>query len=206
MNDSVPMRGKMTSFQKRRFYRGVRILKNPIDLWNYQELFYENDIQWVIETGTHSGGSALYFADLLQIKKAEGIVITINIPYRANKGPLKENKAFHQHPKIRHLEGSSTDGQIVQEVKKLLFERKEPALLILDSNHSKEHVRGELGVYTPLLREGDYVIVEDTIVGGPLEAIQEFLKTNPDKLSWDKKRENTLGITFHPEGYYKVVR
>jgi cephalosporin hydroxylase len=53
-------------------YRGVRILKFPADLWNYQEIFAERRIEWVLETGTRHGGSALYFADLLQLNGAAG--------------------------------------------------------------------------------------------------------------------------------------
>jgi cephalosporin hydroxylase len=45
-------------------YRGVRTLKLPLDMWNYQEIIFEHDLHWVLETGTRHGGSALYFADL----------------------------------------------------------------------------------------------------------------------------------------------
>ena len=44
---------------KRMHYRGVRILKVPSDLWNYQEIFAEHRVEWVLETGTRHGGSAL---------------------------------------------------------------------------------------------------------------------------------------------------
>lgn len=47
---------------KRMHYRGVRILKVPSDLWNYQEIFVEHGIKWVVETGTRHGGSALFFS------------------------------------------------------------------------------------------------------------------------------------------------
>ena len=43
---------------KRTHYRGVRTLKFPLDMWNYQELMFENNIHWVLETGTRHGGSA----------------------------------------------------------------------------------------------------------------------------------------------------
>ena len=64
---------------KRQYYRGIRILKVPTDLWNYQEIFSERRIEWVVETGSAHGGSALYFADLLQLADAPGKVITIDI-------------------------------------------------------------------------------------------------------------------------------
>src|SRR4051812_22346920 len=63
---------------KRMHYRGARILKVPSDLWNYQEIFVERRIEWVIETGTLHGGSALFFADLLALNGAPGRVISID--------------------------------------------------------------------------------------------------------------------------------
>ena len=66
---------------KRQHYRGVRILKVPTDLWNYQEIFTERRIEWVLETGTLHGGSALFFADLLELAGAPGKVITIDVSH-----------------------------------------------------------------------------------------------------------------------------
>ncbi|HEY3074764.1 MAG TPA: CmcI family methyltransferase [Burkholderiales bacterium] len=60
-------------------YRGVRILKNPLDLWNYQEIFEQRAIEWVVETGTRHGGSALYFADLLAARRKSGMVISVDV-------------------------------------------------------------------------------------------------------------------------------
>ena len=56
-----------TNVWKRQHYRGVRTLKLPLDMWNYQEIIFEHDLHWVLETGTLHGGSALYFGDLLQV-------------------------------------------------------------------------------------------------------------------------------------------
>jgi cephalosporin hydroxylase len=55
---------------KRLAYRGVRTLKNPLDMWNYQEIIDERRIEWVVETGTRHGGSALFFGDLLAARRA----------------------------------------------------------------------------------------------------------------------------------------
>ena len=68
-----------TGVWKRMHYRGVRILKVPSDLWSYQEIFIEHRVDWVLETGTRHGGSALYFADLLQLNGARGKVISVDV-------------------------------------------------------------------------------------------------------------------------------
>src|SRR5688572_21996343 len=77
---------------KRQHYRGIRILKLPTDLWNYQEIFSERRIEWVVETGSAHGGSALYFADLLGLAAAPGKVITIDVSHAALQ--------LRQHPRI----------------------------------------------------------------------------------------------------------
>src|SRR5712691_10831035 len=66
---------------KRTHYRGVRTLKFPLDMWNYQELMFEKDIHWVLETGTRHGGSALFFADLLTVDAREGKVVSVDVTH-----------------------------------------------------------------------------------------------------------------------------
>ena len=68
-----------TNVWKHVTYRGVRTLKLPSDMWNYQEIFSERDIGWVIETGSRHGGSAMYFADLLRNSSRHGRVFSIDL-------------------------------------------------------------------------------------------------------------------------------
>jgi len=44
------------------WFQNVRIIKNPLDLWMLQQIAYEVQPDFVIETGTWMGGSALYWA------------------------------------------------------------------------------------------------------------------------------------------------
>lgn len=81
---------------KRLSYRGVRTLKNPLDLWNYQEIIEERRIEWVVETGTRHGGSALYFADLLAARGASGTVISVDLDHDSLQIP----RAGHSTPTI----------------------------------------------------------------------------------------------------------
>jgi len=195
-----------SAFTKHRYYRGIRLLKNPFDLWNYQELIWENDIQWIVECGTHSGGSALYFGDILDNNKAEGRVISIDISeIKRKEHPPKKTPDLSKHPKIEFLIGTSIGSTIVAEVEQIIRERTKPLLLILDSNHLEEHVFAELEIYVPFLKSGDYLVVEDTAsTPGPRLAIRRFTEENPEILERDIVREGKMGFTFHPEGYYKV--
>jgi cephalosporin hydroxylase len=198
-----------TNVWKDLYYRGVRTLKLPLDMWNYQEILFENDIHWVIETGTRHGGSALFFADLLAAGDREGLVVSIDVTHDA----LDPTAAAH--PRIRLLLGDSASEAMRERALALVPEtRRGGLLLILDSDHAAQHVLRELEAWVPRLRPGDYLIVEDTIVNGhpvrpdfgpgPFEAIAQFLKRSPAGLQRDEARENKFGCTFAVRGYFEV--
>jgi cephalosporin hydroxylase len=189
---------------KRMQYRGVRILKLPSDLWNYQEIFTEHRIGWVLETGTRHGGSALFFADLLQLNGSSGKVISIDVDAASNM--------VREHPKIDFLLGDSAAPAMVERVRGLLPGNRGALFAILDSDHSKVHVLRELNAFVPLLKPGDYLVVEDTCVNGhpvrpefgpgPYEAVEEFVAGNPGLLERDASRETKFGCTAAPNGYF----
>ena len=181
---------------------GAQALKNPLDLWVYQEIMFETKPELVVETGTYRGGSASYLASLCDLL-GRGEVISIDIE------PARDD--YPQHPRITYLAGrSSTEPAVVDEVRERAAGR--PILVILDSDHSQAHVESELAAYAPLVPVGCYVIVEDSNIGqirkdlmpGPLEAIETFL-AQTDEFVVDREREKFL-ITFNPSGYLRRVR
>lgn len=198
-----------TNVWKHLHYRGVRTLKFPPDMWSYQELMFENDIHWVLETGTRHGGSALFFADWLSAASREGIVVSVDVTHEAL------HSIVPSHPRIRLLLGNSASDEAIQAIQQLIpKDRSHGLLLILDSDHTADHVHRELTTLVPLLRKGDYLVVEDTIVNGhpvrqnfgpgPLEAIEAYVAENPGKLAPDVERESKFGCTFAYRGYYRV--
>jgi cephalosporin hydroxylase len=182
-------------------WRGVRTLKLPSDLWNYQEIIHERRIQHVIETGTRHGGSALFFADILGDR---GRVVTIDIDGRSNQVGID--------PRIDFLIGDSGDPDTVQNALVRLHRIYSPLFLILDSDHRCEHVLRELRAWVPKLHPGDYLVVEDTIVNGnpvrpdfgpgPMEAIDIFLEEQPSALIRDFARAGKFGATFARAGHF----
>lgn len=199
-----------TNVWKDLHYRGVRTLKLPLDMWNYQEILFEHDIHWIVETGTRHGGSALFFADLLAAGNREGIVVSIDVTHEAL------NPLAAAHPRVRLVLGDSASEEVKQQVMEIIpVQRKGRLLLILDSDHAAAHVLRELTTWVPALKEGDYLIVEDTIVNGhpvrpefgpgPLEALQEYLARNPGRLKSDDARESKFGCTFAARGYFKAI-
>ena len=181
---------------------GAQALKNPLDLWVYQEIVVDTKPELIVETGTYRGGSALFLASLCDLV-GRGEVMSIDIePERAD---------YPAHPRITYLGGrSSTDPAVVDEVRARA--RTRPILVILDSDHSQAHVEAELATYAPFVPVGCYLIVEDSNIGqirkdlmpGPFEAVETFL-AQTDEFVIDREREKFL-ITFNPSGYLRRVR
>lgn len=177
---------------------GCNICKCPLDLWIYQEILHRTRPDVIVETGTFWGGSALYLASMCDLL-GSGRVISIDI---------KDWGTRREHPKILYLEGSSIDPEIVDRVKTEV-EGAERVMVILDSDHAKDHVLGELQAYGPMVTEDCYLIVEDTPAAkmagylGPAEAIEEYLATE-DSFVVDPECEKFL-MTFNPGGYLKRV-
>ena len=181
---------------------GSQALKNPLDLWIYQEIMAETRPDLVVETGTYRGGSAYFLASICDLLGA-GEVVSIDIE------PMRED--YPRHPRITYLAGrSSTNPEVLVEVRERAKGGR--TLIVLDSDHSQSHVEAELEVYAPLVPVGCYLIVEDSNIGrirkdlmpGPLEAVERFLAQTSD-FEIDRQREKFL-LTFNPSGYLKRVR
>ena len=181
---------------------GAQALKNPLDLWIYQEIMVETRPELIVETGTYRGGSAFFLASICDLL-GTGEVVSIDVEQVRDDYPA--------HPRITYLGGrSSTDPGVVATVRERAAGR--PTLVVLDSDHSQAHVEAELAVYAELVPVGGYVIVEDSNIGqirkdllpGPLEAIETFL-ARTDGFEIDHRREKFL-ITFNPSGYLRRVR
>lgn len=191
---------------------GVPVQKCPFDLWVYQELIHATQPDLIVETGTFMGGSAYYFASLLDLL-GKGDVLTIDVadlPTTLAGVNIKPERARPEHPRITYLCGSSTSPEIVKQV----FERKPVSgnvLVVLDSDHRKDHVLQELHLYKALVPVGGYLVVEDSNINGhpvyesfgpgPMEAIDEWLGENRD-FSPDRDLEKHL-FSFNPRGYLR---
>ena len=94
-------------------------------------------------------------------------------------------------------------------------------MVVLDSNHTHEHVLAELRAYSPLVTAGAYLVVLDTVVehlpkklfpdrpwgpgNNPWTAVQQFLKEN-NRFAIDAEISNKLLLTVAPDGYLRCVR
>ena len=185
---------------KQTFWLGRTVRKCALDLWVYQEIVAETRPDLIVETGTYMGGSALFLASICDLL-GRGKVVTIDVS--APEGRPR-------HRRITYLHGSSVDADVVGRVQRHA-RRAKRVMIVLDSDHSRDHVLRELELYGPLVTPGCYLVVEDTNVNGhpvlsehgpgPMEAVTAFLETT-EAFEVDRSREKLL-LTFNPSGYLR---
>ncbi len=183
-------------------YRGVTLFKAPTDLWIYQELIEACRPDLIIETGTCRGGSALFLHDTAK-NICPCTVISIDTTHDFLHGRAKESD-------VVFLLGSSTDDEIVARVKAHIAAYYcQRVMVILDSDHSKEHVLKELQIYAPLVSVHCPLIVEDTNnCNGPKDAIDEWLSEHEQhtyQFRPDYMCEKFM-LTFNRDGYFERIK
>ena len=200
---------------------GLPVLQLPEDLLRLQEVIYAVRPAVIVETGVFLGGSLLFHASLLAAMGG-GKVIGID---REIQPHIREALCSHPlAPHISLLEGSSTDPAVVSQVRSLT-EGAGPVLVILDSDHTREHVERELESYAPLVTEGSYIVATDGIMkdlydvpraqaawknDNPFEAVNafaarhpEFRQQQPQWLSHDSPL--TENVTYWPGAWLQRV-
>jgi cephalosporin hydroxylase len=181
---------------------GVPCWQNPCDVWAIQEIIGDTRPDVIVETGTLAGGGAALWASLLAMF-GNGRVISIDI-YESRE--LANDLAIIKE-RVEFITGSSTDPDIAEQVRRDTAGQR--VMVILDSDHSEDHVYRELDAWSPLVTPGCYLIVEDGFVTyvesdhgpGPLEATVKWLSQHPE-FEADRSRERML-FTFCPSGYLR---
>lgn len=197
-------------------WMGRPAIQFPQDMVAMQEILWDLKPDLVIEAGVAHGGSVVFYASMLELI-GHGEVLGLDIDIRAHN-----REAIESHPmakRIRLLEGSSVAPQTIAQVHEIAKGKR--VVVVLDSNHTHEHVLAELRAYAPLVCEGGYCVVMDTIVedlpasffsdrpwgpgDNPKTAVQQYLKET-DAFEIDRDIEAKLLITVCPSGYLKRVR
>jgi cephalosporin hydroxylase len=197
-------------------WMGLPVIQYPQDLIAMQELIWRIQPDVIVETGVARGGSIVYYASLLQMLGRGGRVIGIDIDIRADN-----RKALEDHPMAKHfqlVDGSSIADETIAAVRAQI-RPGDTVLVVLDSNHTHDHVLRELELYSPLVRKGSYVVVFDTVIelidstfddrpwghgNNALTAARAFLATNK-RFEVDQQLHDKLQITVAPFGYLRCV-
>jgi cephalosporin hydroxylase len=141
-------------------WMGRPLIQFPQDMVGMQEIIWSTRPEIVIETGVAHGGSLVYYASLLELLGGDRIVVGVDVDIRAHN-----RHEIESHPmsrRIRLVQGSSTEQRTVEQVRNFVAGRR--AMVVLDSNHTHEHVSRELELYSSFVSEGCYLVVFDTLI------------------------------------------
>jgi cephalosporin hydroxylase len=198
---------------------GRPIIQLPDDMIRIQEAIFGIQPDVIVETGIAHGGSLVYYASLCELI-GKGRVIGVDIDIRPHN-----RAAIEAHPmsgRIVLIEASSIAPETVAKVKSLVAPG-ERVMLILDSNHSRDHVAAELEAYCDLVTPGSYILSQDGVMqqvagmprsgpdwdwNNPVSANRAFLENHPDfelappPRPFDETLE-TPDLTHHPQGWLR---
>lgn len=199
-------------------WMGEPVLQLPQDLMALQEIIFRTKPDFIIETGVAWGGSLLFYATLLEAL-GHGSVVGIDtfIPEDL-KARIKSHGRISD--RISLIQGSSTDPATLENIS-VMAGKSSKTMVILDSDHTHDHVLAELKLFSPLVRPGFYLICGDTIVedqppapkrprpwgkgNNPKTALVEFLKSN-DRFEVDSELEDKLLLSNMPGGYLRCIK
>lgn len=195
-------------------YCGLPILKNPLDLFVYQEIIYKTKPDIIIEIGTYKGGSAKYLGELLlKIRGPYTAVITID--------PNNMHQAVYDN--ILYLRGKASDPKVIDDInfviknKNMLKLKINPLriMVIDDGSHTYDDTLANLNIYSQFVTLNQYYIVEDCIchhgldIGpkpGPAEAVELFLQNvGYARFLVDRTCER-FGLTYNSGGFLKCIK
>lgn len=198
-------------------WMGLPIIQMPEDIVLTQEIMWETKPDFVIEAGIAWGGSLALYAGFQELQGHGKVIgIDVTIPEH-NKKAILGTPVSHR---ISLIEGSSSDPKVYDQIAAEI-PKGSNVLLVLDSNHTHEHVLAELKLWSPLLQKGNYIIVSDTIVelipeqkhrarpwgqgNNPMTAVIEFLGKN-DRFTTDNVYSDRAFASFNPSGYLLCTR
>jgi len=194
--------------QRTTYWAGIPIQQVPTDMWMVQQLAFEIKPEFLIETGTLKGGSSLYYASVFQGLDMATKIITVDIVDQLDRA--LDFPAFRS--RVIPVVGDSVAPGTIRRIEELVGGRA--ALVLLDSDHRKDHVLKELRLYARFVPVGSYMVVFDTDLNGhpvtpdfgpgPMEAVEEFLATD-DRFVSDRTREKFL-LTMCSKGYLRRVK
>ena len=198
-------------------WMGLPIIQMPEDIALTQEIMWETKPDFVIEAGIAWGGSLALYAAFQELQ-GFGQVIGIDVTIPAhNRDAIMSTPVSHR---ITLIEGSSSDPEVFEQISSQIPEGSN-ILLVLDSNHTHDHVLAELKLWSPLLQKGNFIIVSDTIVevipeqkhrprpwgpgNNPMTGMQEFLESNGRFTSSNAYSDRAI-VSFNPSGYLKCIK
>ncbi len=195
---------------------GLPIIQLPQDIVVTQEIIWRTKPDVIIETGIAWGGSVALYASMLQlIGKGKVVAVDLNLFDHVSSQIM----SYPFSDRIHLYKGSSIEPSIIEKIRSHV-EPGQSVMVLLDSNHTHEHVLEELRAYGPLVTKGQYLVVSDTIVedipeqkhrarpwgpgDNPKTALHAYLKET-NRFEIDREIDDKLLLSFSPNGYCRRV-
>jgi cephalosporin hydroxylase len=196
---------KIQAAQFKFSFAGVTFLKNPFDLALYTLLLSNLRPRTIIEIGSYSGGSGLWFS-----AQARGLELDANVySYDINppNGLDSENLKFY-YGDVQQLYNSN--------LPEILANCARPLLVVEDGPHTYDGSLAALNFFDRYLKPGDYIVIEDGIVhelgylsydNGPNRAIHDFLLQKGNSYHVDREYCDFYGynVTWNTNGYIRKI-
>ncbi len=177
---------------------GRPIIQLPEDMIRIQEIIYRLKPDVIVETGIAHGGSLIFYASLLKLI-GKGKVVGIDVEIRPHNRRAIE--AHELAPMITLIEGSSIEPHVVEKVRAQVPSGS-TVMVVLDSNHTRDHVRAELEAYSPLVSDGSYIVVCDGVmadIAGDPRTAADWKSNNPRRAAEEFASEHAEFIIEDPQ-------
>lgn len=184
-------------------YKGIPCYKSPLDMSIYMSLLRDLKPATIIEVGSKFGGSAVFFADLMQSYGLDTHIYSIDLECP----DLADPRITFLQGDVNHLEATfAAHG---------LSDCPRPWFVNEDSAHTYAGCLAALRVLAREMQAGDILAMEDGNLvelglseryqGGPNRAIAEFFEEDPDAFRIDTDLCDMFGqnATYNPNGYMR---
>ena len=207
---------------------GRPVIQYPMDIQKINELIWDEKPDFIIETGIAHGGSIINSAAQLKLLDSAyplengqpRKVYAIDIEIREHNRLAIDNHPFRSS--IELFEGSSIDPTIISKIKNYIemTNGHYNGMVLLDSDHSHNHVLNELALFKDFVGLGQYMIAFDTSIvfqtdrntigrnwdkiQNPLSAVREFIENNIE-FEIQEKVDAQLMISEAYNGYLRRI-
>ena len=129
-DDELVRRFRILYYENQLFkndYLGIRCLQYPTDQWVMQEIIADIRPDFIVETGTWSGATTLFYAHLLEKLKPEARIITVDIEPHGKNAP--RYPAWDE--RVEFILGDSVSDEVVGSIEETTKEGEPPRRTVL---------------------------------------------------------------------------
>lgn len=172
-------------------WMGLPVIQYPNDLLLMQEVIWKVRPTVIIETGVARGGSLAFYASMLKLIGGRQVIGVDNLIHQYNRDAIEQHEL---HEFITLIVGDSASSDTLHEVHQLILE-SDKVLVVLDSDHTHNHVLNELKSLSQLVSVDSYCVVFDTTCDQLTATQFETLRPSYFKGDWGPTRNPGTAVS-----------